>query len=48
MVMQNCGQLLDDVVASLTEIAFGNVTDRHAVRDARRSTKRRRDIRTPK
>ena len=48
MVMDNCGELLDDVVASLTEIAFGKVTDRRAVRDARQAPKRRGDIRTPK
>lgn len=48
MVLENCGQYLDDVVASLTEIAFGDTTDGRAVRDARRSPKRRRDIHTPK
>lgn len=48
MVMENCGQQLDDVVASLTEIAFGDITDGRAVRDARRSAERRRDIRPPK
>ncbi|HEV2156348.1 hypothetical protein [Bradyrhizobium sp.] len=48
MVMENCGQYLDDVVASLTEIAFGDTTDGRAVRDARRSAERRRDIRPSK
>lgn len=47
MVMENCGQYFDDVVASLTEIAFGGTIDGRAVRDARRAAKRR-DIRTPK
>ncbi|MCA1414467.1 hypothetical protein I6F30_25425 [Bradyrhizobium sp. NBAIM20] len=44
----NCGQPLDDVVASLTEIAFGGSVSAEVVRDARRSAKRHRDIRTPK
>jgi hypothetical protein len=48
MFIQNCGRPLDDVVASLTDIAFGDPVTTDAVRDARRSPKRRRDIQPPK
>ncbi|MHC4043557.1 hypothetical protein [Bradyrhizobium sp. 23AC] len=44
----NCGQPRDEIVASLTEIAFGDSVSAEVVRDARRSPKRHRDIRGPK
>lgn len=41
MFVVNCGQPLDGVVATLTEVAFGKGTTAENVRDARKPTKRR-------